>query len=42
MLVQSVPTMTVTKIVTIIKSITAKKIFKKYPKLKKDMWSSNL
>lgn len=42
MLVQSVPTMTVTKIVTVIKSITAKKIFKKYPKLKKDMWGSNL
>ena len=42
MLVQSVPTMTVTKIVTVIKSITAKKIFKKYPKLKKDMWGSSL
>ena len=42
LLVQSVPTITVTKIVTTIKSITAKKIFKAYPKLKKEMWGSSL
>jgi len=41
-LVQSVPIMPVSKIVTIIKSITAREIFKKFPKLKKDMWGSNL
>ncbi len=41
-LVQSVPTITVTKIVTIIKSITAREIFKVYPRLKKDMWGSSL
>jgi REP element-mobilizing transposase RayT len=41
-LVQSVPTITVTRIVTVIKSITAKQIFKKYPQLKKDMWGSSL
>lgn len=41
-LVQSVPTITVTKIVTIIKSITAREIFKEFPKLRKDMWGSSL
>jgi hypothetical protein len=35
MLVQSVPTLTVTRIVTVIKSITAKAVFKEYPELKK-------
>ncbi len=41
-LVQSVPTMTVSNIVTIIKSITAKEIFKKHKKLKKILWGGNL
>ena len=41
-LVQSVPSISVTKIVTTIKSITAREIFKEYPKLKKDMWGSSL
>jgi REP element-mobilizing transposase RayT len=41
-LVQSVPTITVTKIVTTIKSITAREIFKEFPQLKKDMWGSSL
>ena len=41
-LVQSIPTMTVARIVTIIKSITAKEIFKEFPQLKKDMWGSSL
>jgi REP element-mobilizing transposase RayT len=34
-LVQSVPTITVARLVTIIKSITAKEIFKVFPQLKK-------
>lgn len=41
-LVQSVPTMTVSKIVTIIKSITAKEIFKKHKNIKKVLWGGNL
>jgi REP element-mobilizing transposase RayT len=41
-LIQSVPTLTVTRIVTVIKSITAKELFKEYPQLKKDMWGSSL
>ncbi|MCD6433131.1 MAG: IS200/IS605 family transposase [Sulfurimonas sp.] len=41
-LVQSVPTITVSRVVTIIKSITAKEIFKEFPQLKKDMWGSSL
>ena len=35
--VQSVPTYSVTKIVRMLKSITAREIFKKFPKLKKDL-----
>ena len=35
LLVQSVPNISVTKIVTTIKSITAREIFKQYPKIKK-------
>ena len=42
LLVQSVPTITVARIVTVIKSITAKEIFKEYPELKKMMWGSSL
>jgi REP element-mobilizing transposase RayT len=37
-LVQSVPTYTITKIVTIIKSITAREIFKRCPQVKKKLW----
>ena len=37
-LVQSVPTYTVTKIVTMIKSITAKQVFIRYPEVKKQLW----
>ena len=36
------PTISVTKVVTTIKSITAREIFKEFPKLRKDMWGSNL
>ncbi len=41
-LVQSVPTINVARIVTIIKSLTTREIFKEFPKLKKDMWGSSL
>jgi len=41
-LVQSIPTYTVTKLVTIIKSITAKKVFETMPELKDDLWGSSL
>jgi putative transposase len=37
-LVQSVPTYSVTKIITIIKSLTAKEIFKICPQVKKQLW----
>jgi REP element-mobilizing transposase RayT len=37
-LVQSVPTYSVTKIVTMIKSITAREIFYKVPSVKKILW----
>jgi putative transposase len=37
-LVQSVPTYSVTKIVTIIKSVTARQIFRLRPEVKKKLW----
>ena len=37
-LVQSVPRYSVTKIVTVIKSITAREIFKRCPQVKKKLW----
>jgi len=37
-LVQTVPTYSVTKVVTTIKSITAREIFRKYPEVKKQLW----
>lgn len=37
-LVQSVPNYAVTKIVTMIKSITARQIFQKHPEVKKALW----
>ena len=37
-LVQSVPTYSVTKIVTIIKSLTAREVFKRCPEVKKQLW----
>jgi len=42
LLVQSVPTLSVTRIVTIIKSITAREIFSKHQDLKKILWGGNL
>ena len=41
-LVQSVPKMTVTRIVQIIKSITAREVFAKHPKVKKQLWGGSL
>lgn len=42
-LVQGVPTMSVRRIVTIIKSITAREIFKAHPGLRKnELWGGNL
>jgi len=37
-LLQSVPKYSPTKIVTIIKSLTAIEIFKKHPEVKKELW----
>jgi len=39
-LLQSVPMYSPTKIVQIVKSITAKKMFEKYPSLKEQLWGS--
>lgn len=41
-LVQSVPTYSVTKIVTLIKSLTARAIFKRCPEVKKILWGGEL
>jgi REP element-mobilizing transposase RayT len=38
LLAQSVPTYSVTKIVTLIKSLTAREIFKRCPQVKKQLW----
>ena len=43
MLVQGIPTMPVTRLVTIIRSLTAREIFRRHPKIKKDvLWGGNL
>ena len=41
-LAQSIPMLSITKIVTIIKSITAREIFKKHPEVKKMLWGGSL
>ena len=41
-LVQSVPTLSVTQIVKIMKSITAKQIFQLHPEVKRFLWGGNL
>ncbi len=41
-LVQSLPTLSVTRIVTVIKSITAREIFAKHKEVKKILWGGNL
>ena len=40
-LVQSVPMMSVSKIVTTIKSITAREVFRKFPEVKKELWGGD-
>lgn len=40
-LVQSVPTITIREVVTTIKSITARMIFKKHPEVKKLLWGGH-
>ena len=37
-LVQSVPTYSVTKIVTMLKSLTARQVFRRCPQVKKELW----
>ena len=37
-LIQSVPTYSVTKIVTMLKSVTAREIFRRCPQVKKQLW----
>ena len=41
-LVQSVPTYSVTRIVTLLKSLTAREIFKRCPQVKKKLWGGEL
>ncbi len=41
-LIQSVPTMAPTKIVTIMKSITAREIYRLYPEVKKKLWGGHI
>ena len=41
-LVQSIPTYSVTKIVMLIKSLTAREIFKRCPQVKKKLWGGEL
>ena len=41
-LIQSIPMWNVTKIVTTIKSITAREVFRQIPELKKKMWGASL
>ena len=41
-LIQSVPTLSPTKIITILKSITAREIFQRCPEVKKQLWGGNL
>jgi len=41
-LIQSVPTLSPTRIITILKSITAREIFKRCPVVKKQLWGGNL
>ena len=41
-LVQSVSVLPITRIVTIIKSITARKVLEKMPELKQSLWGANL
>jgi len=39
-LIQSVPKLSATQIITILKSITAREVFQKHPEVKKQLWGS--
>lgn len=41
-LVQSVPTYSVTKLVTMLKSLTAREVFKRCPQVKQTLWGGEL
>ena len=41
-LIQSVPAYSVTKVVTLVKSLTAREIFRRCPKVKKQLWGGEL
>lgn len=41
-LIQSIPSLSISRIVTIIKSITAKEIFQRHEEVKKFLWGGNL
>ena len=41
-LVQGIPSMSVSEMVKTIKSITAKRLFKKHPEIRKILWGGNL
>ena len=41
-LLQSVPSLAVSELVKILKSITAKELFKRYPEIKKELWGGSL
>ena len=41
-LVQGVPTMNVSKLLTLIKSLTARELFKRHPEIKQMLWGGNL
>ena len=41
-LIQSVPSCSISRLVKVIKSITAKKVFEIMPELKRDLWGSSL
>lgn len=41
-LIQSIPVLAVTRLVTLLKSITAKEIFRRHPQVKKLLWGGNI
>ena len=41
-LIQSVPSLSVTKIVRVLKSITAREMFRLFPEIKQKLWGGNL
>ena len=41
-LIQSVPVMSPTRIITVVKSITARELYRKFPIIKKQLWGGNI